>query len=135
MASVACSYNSGNTRHSSVAKVTESKAIISACGELYKGGKMVQIITSDIEWNNVYVTNASGGGTSSSQQDTGNNSKKRRNQDLLSYETRCQKNKRPARTNQKSQIVIVEEEVSTTNRLPPEEEMITVEGQGGNDGS
>ncbi|CAG8812963.1 7492_t:CDS:2, partial [Racocetra fulgida] len=53
---VACSYDAGNSRHIGVQKAIESKAILSVCGELYKGNNMVQILTSEIEWNHTYST-------------------------------------------------------------------------------
>jgi hypothetical protein len=60
---------------------------------------MIHIVTSDIEWNNIYSGNRSS--SSSPEQITDN--KKRRNQDLVNYESRY-KNKRIIKTNQTSQI-------------------------------
>ncbi|CAG8827729.1 18475_t:CDS:1, partial [Gigaspora rosea] len=51
---IACSYDAGNSRHISVPNAIETKAIMSVCGELYKGNNMIQILTSEIEWNYTY---------------------------------------------------------------------------------
>ncbi|CAG8668202.1 10756_t:CDS:2 [Gigaspora margarita] len=88
---VTCAYDAGSSRHSGVAKAIETKAVISVCGELYKGNNMMQILTSDIEWNYSY----SGNLNNKQEQTTGN--KKRRNQDLLNFEDKYQ-NKRSDKT-------------------------------------
>lgn len=112
-AEVACSYNAGSARHTGVAKATESTAIFSVCGEFYKSKNMVQIITSEIEWNNVHSGgNSANRSLSSSSPGTG--SRKRRNQDLMNYENRSQA-KRPAKTSgeyQNSPINVEEEGVT-----------------------
>ena len=74
---------------------------------------MVQIITSEIEWNNVYSGgNSANTSLSSSSPEAGG--RKRRNQDLMNYENRSQA-KRPSKTSreyQKSPINIEEESVT-----------------------
>jgi hypothetical protein len=109
---VACSYNSGNSRYASVAKAIESTAVFSVSGELYRGKNMVQIITSDIEWNNVFPATK----TNDASSEPGSDNRKRRNQDLMNYESRCQgsSSKRSARTrehDQRTPINIEEETV------------------------
>ncbi|CAJ0916263.1 5278_t:CDS:2 [Entrophospora sp. SA101] len=74
---------------------------------------MVQIITSDIEWNNVYPATKTNNASSS---EPGSDNRKRRNQDLMNYESRCQgsSSKRSAKTrehNQRTPINIEEETV------------------------
>ncbi|CAG8584101.1 17686_t:CDS:2 [Gigaspora rosea] len=87
---IACSYDAGSSRHIGVQKAIESKAIISACGKLYKGNNMVQILTSEIEWNHTYSTNKS----NTFLEKNMINFNKKRNQHLMSYEDRYQ-NKKP----------------------------------------
>ena len=87
---IACSYDAASPRHVGVARAIESKAIISVCGELYKGDNMIHIVTSDIEWNSIYLGNKSN--PSPLEQITDN--KKRRNQDLVNYENRYKKNRK-----------------------------------------
>ncbi|CAJ0625402.1 2190_t:CDS:2 [Entrophospora sp. SA101] len=113
IAEVACSYNSGNSRYANVAKAIESTAVFSVSGKLYGGKNMVQIITSDIEWNNVYPATKTNNASSS---EPGSDNRKRRNQDLMNYESRCQgsSSKRSAKTrehNQRTPINIEEETV------------------------
>ncbi|CAJ0764380.1 19792_t:CDS:1, partial [Entrophospora sp. SA101] len=131
-AEVACPYNAGSTRHAGVAKATESTAIFSVCGEFYKGKNMVQIITSEIEWNNVYSGNAAN--TSSSLSSPGAGGRKNCNQDLMNYENRSQA-KRPAKTSgehQKSPINIEEEGVTYHPEPGLETEVEPEENSGGN---
>ncbi|CAG8701352.1 31133_t:CDS:2 [Gigaspora margarita] len=85
---VACSYDAGSSRHIGVQKAIESKAILSACGELYKGNNMVQILTSEIEWNHTYSTSKS-----NMFFENMSNINKKRNQHLISYEDRYQTKK------------------------------------------
>ncbi|CAG8705480.1 15266_t:CDS:1 [Cetraspora pellucida] len=109
---VVCSYNVGNSRHIGVQKAIESKAILFICGELYKGNNMVQILTSEIEWNHTYSINKN----DLSLENASNNSKKR-NQLLMSYEDRYQ-NKKPKM--QQTKVIVNEnnnhfEEKNPTN--------------------
>ncbi|CAG8756450.1 223_t:CDS:2, partial [Racocetra fulgida] len=54
---IACSYNAESSRHIGIQKALEFRTILSVYGELYKGNNMVQILTSEIEWNYTYSTN------------------------------------------------------------------------------
>ncbi|CAG8846339.1 29448_t:CDS:1, partial [Gigaspora margarita] len=109
---VACSYDAGSSRHIGVQKAIESKAILSMYGELYKGNNMVQILTSEIEWNHTYSTSKN-----NMFFENTSNSNKKRNQHLMSYEDRYQ-NKKPKV--QQTKVIVNEninhsEEQNSTN--------------------
>lgn len=106
-----CAFDAGTTRHAGVPNAIENKAILSVCGELYKGNNMMHIIASDIKWNNVFTVNKA----STPEQAT--NNKKKRNQDLLNFKDKC-KNKK---VDKKPEQALVAE--STNNKLNYEEPM------------
>ncbi|CAG8445532.1 8216_t:CDS:2 [Gigaspora rosea] len=49
MIEIDCAFDAGTARHAGIPTAIENKAILSVCGELYKGNNMMHIIASDIE--------------------------------------------------------------------------------------
>ncbi|CAG8590352.1 12182_t:CDS:1, partial [Racocetra fulgida] len=110
---IACSYDAESSRHIGVQKALESRAILSVCGELYKGNNMVQILTSEIEWNYTYSTNKGNVFLENTS-----NSNKKRNQHLMSYEDRYQ-NKKPKV--QQTKVIVNENNEHSEEQNPTNE--------------